>query len=262
MSNSLKIETNGFVFTFVLSGQSLSVGGKHEDECLEWGTVIDDVLTDPETMTISGDSTTKFIANLEVDAIFDIFEQYNNNVLDKNIKITFPTTYKNDREHLCIAIDFKRSYGKQQNESKFIILDPINVPKDHIHNQKFNNFKVKTFDKFEKIQSIIDDNDKIYKERLDGNDKMLEVINSKITEMNGYITDAENDISTCETNLGSTNTNVAVLRTDITKLQQDLATLTTANNNLNAKVVSLETLISGINISIAELKKATTPVTQ
>lgn len=251
MSGSLKLESTPFNYTLVLSNTSLRIEAKHEEECLIWGTIIDDVLTDPETINVSDNSTTKFIANLEVDAIFDIFEQYNDNILDKNIKITFPTTYKNDKEHLCIAIDFKRSYGKQQNESKFIILDPINVSKDIIHDQKFHNFKGKVADRFEKIQATIDDHENIHKERHDGHDKMFVVVNTNYNTIKTSVEENNDEIDEITGRITGCNNEITALKTTITSLQQTIATLTTSNTNLN-------NLVATINTSIAELKAAKT----
>ena len=126
------------------------------DECLIWSTILDDVLEDPDSMKNTTSSKKQFIVNLEPEEIFEIFDQYKRDALGNNIKITFPKMFKTEKEHLCIVIEFQRTFGKQQNDTKWIMLNPENISKDVIIFQKLEHLKNKMLTKFNDVDKSIE----------------------------------------------------------------------------------------------------------
>lgn len=155
MSSPIKLTIEPFEYILTLQDSVLHIVAKHLDECLIWSTIIDDILDDPETMKVNGNTKKQFIANLEPEEIFEIFDQYKKGELGPNIKITFPQMFKTEKEHLCIVIEFQRSFGKRQNDTKWIMLNPENISKDVIIFQKLELLKNKTSLKINEIEKNI-----------------------------------------------------------------------------------------------------------
>jgi len=152
----IKLVIEPFEYTLTLQDSVLQIVAKHLDECLIWSTILDDVLEDPDSMKNTTSSKKQFIVNLEPEEIFEIFDQYKKNILGNNIKITFPKMFKTEKEHLCIVIEFQRTFGKQQNDTKWIMLNPENISKDVIIFQKLEHLKNKTLTKFNDVDKSIE----------------------------------------------------------------------------------------------------------
>jgi len=152
----IKLVIEPFEYTLTLQDSVLQIVAKHLDECLIWSTILDDVLEDPDSMKNTTNSKKQFIVNLEPEEIFEIFDQYKKNILGNNIKITFPKMFKTEKEHLCIVIEFQRTFGKQQNDTKWIMLNPENISKDVIIFQKLEHLKNKMLTKFNDVDNSIE----------------------------------------------------------------------------------------------------------
>ena len=152
--NTFTIEP--FEYKMTLYDDVLQIIAKHVDECLVWSTIVEGILDDPESMKIEHREK-QFIVNLEPEEIFDIFEFYTESTLDNNTKITFPTMFKNESEHICITIDFQVSFGKQRRDTKWIILEPEIIPKDVVHFQKLEHVKNIMLNKISDLNAKIEE---------------------------------------------------------------------------------------------------------
>jgi len=165
-TNQITLTIEPFEYILTLQDSALQIVAKHVDECFIWSTILDDILQEPDTVKMDFNTKKQFIVNLEPEEIFDLFDQYEKKILEKNINITFPKMFKTENEHLCIIIEFQRSFGKQQNDTKWIILNPENISKDVIIFQKFEQFKMKTLHKINEIEHSIANLDSVTTENL------------------------------------------------------------------------------------------------
>ncbi len=154
MSRTIEFSIEPFVYKMTLHDSVLRIVSKHTEECYVWSTIIDGMLMDPDTIKNDSSSQKQFVVNLDPDEIFDLFESHKSGILDNSVKITFPTSYKNENEHICIIIDIQRTFGKQRNDTKWIILSAENIAKDLINYQKIEHFKIKTVSKLHDVENL------------------------------------------------------------------------------------------------------------
>lgn len=123
-----------------------------------------------------------YIESLDIDAIYDIFEQHNNNILDKNITIDFP----NDN-NVCININFAISYGKNKVNTKTIIMDPIIIPNEDILNKRFKDIIMLYDDKIEELDENLGNNMEIISNKSKVNFDVLSKQNLMLHDKNKII---------------------------------------------------------------------------
>ena len=261
MSEPIKFTIEPFSYVFSLDENVLRIDMKHLDECFIWSAIIEDTLEDPDNIKCEVNPKKQFVANVEPEELFDIFSQFKKGILDKNIKITFPTMFKNENEHLCIFVDFQRSYGKQKNDTKYIIVKPENIAKDIIMFEKLEHLRSKTSTKFSEIEkSMTDHKDESHKlsistkEELENNyKKEIETLKSSLlAEMKNERDDFIKKLANLESKVMSqseikyqplltselSNINQAMtkLSTDLTLLQTKTTNdMTTMQNNILAQ---------------------------
>ena len=213
MSNMIEIIIEPFMYKMTLHDNVLQIIAKHIDECFVWSTIIDGMLQDPETIQNDSNIQKQFIVNLDPDEIFELFEAYKSQTLDQSIKITFPTIFKNENEHILITLDIQRAFGKQRHDTKFIILEPENIAKDIINYQKIEHFKQKTITKLDVVDK------QIYNLEM-----IIEGLNKKLMEIYIKIETIEKNICNVNDRLNDEIYDSNEVDTEITLVQNELIT--------------------------------------
>ncbi len=232
MSKTIEFSIEPFVYKMTLHDSVLRIVSKHMEECYVWSTIIDGMLMDPDTVKNDSSSQKQFVVNLDPDEIFDLFESYKSGVLDNSVKITFPTMYKNENEHICIVVDIQRTFGKQRHDTKWIILSAENIAKDLINYQKIEHFKIKTISKLHVVENLV------------------QQLEQTVSESNQKVVDMKNEMDLLLKQLLEMTGRLSALETKHTSLGMK-------HTSLETKHTSLESTVSDIESTVDELESDT-----
>ena len=214
MTKYINFTIEPFVYKMTLQDNVLRIDAKHIDECLMWSTTIDDILEDPDSMKMICKEK-QFIVNLDPDEIFEIFDYYDKGSLDNNTKITFPSMFKNEEEHICITIDFQISFGKQRHDTKWIILEPEIIPKDVINFQKLEHVKNNVLSKISDLGAKMERNNEKVDSDVDKLEKRVSDLDKRYTELFVMM---QNEFKKCEENYQK------LVTTELQKLKNSITT--------------------------------------
>lgn len=209
MLKSQVLHVSPFEYTIELHEKFLKIRMIHNDTFCVWESVIIGALE-----------------NLDIDSIYDIFEQYDNNTLDTNIKLIFPIPCLNNKGDLNININFEISYGKNRCATKCIIMKPVIIPNVDVYNKRFNN-----------LQNIIDDN-----------------VMNFVTNYNENIDNIENSLFKHGENIKDINVNVDICNRDIAVLEKGVELQAERLNVLDKCIVNNDSKIDICRKMISELK--------
>lgn len=217
-----------FTYKIVTDNNSLFVEAVHNEEYLIWSKIID-----CELVPLAKNELIDI--KLRPDVLFDLFNKKNNNCLDKQTEIVFPTTYKNASVPISIEIFMTFAFGKSYDVPFLILLDPQEIS----YEQRINKKLVSTKNMLEiminstKTECRGYTDERIDEEAYDDTD-VRNTIDAKIAKLN---TDT---IAAYTTMITGAKTAVKTeLVTEITKVKTELtaalsALKTELTNSLNA----------------------------